>query len=176
MFTQRDRKDEDWGQWVVVEKNRDLPHPSGALPKVMDDLSNPADDEPDVPEKKDEDDAASRIWYAVSGSQNVRKLAEWIKYQTDLVLFAKATAANNKIGDSLPVVAAAAPKNKHAPEKASTDTVSRKLLVEVRLPLRTSEPADPADLVAKESTEAFCFQLQRIANFMELGEDPQKLI
>lgn len=165
MFTQRDKKDEDWGQWVVVEKNASLPHPSGVLPEPTDE---PAADESDVSGKKDtnDDDASSRIWYAVSGAQNIRNLAEWIKYQTDLVLFARATAANSAVATTIP----------DSPLNKSTETPSRKLMVEVRLPRRTSEPIDPVDFVTKESTEALCSQLQKIAGFMELNEDPQKLI
>lgn len=170
MFTQRDKKDEDWGQWVVVEKNVRLPHPSGVLPKPVDEPG--ATDQSDVSEKDaNDDDAPSRIWYAVSGAQNIRNLAEWIKYQTDLVLFAKTSAANSKTAD--PPSAMAAPDS---PWNRSVDTPSRKLMVEVRLPRRTSEPIDPADFVTKESTEAMCSQLQKIAGFMELNEDPQKLI
>lgn len=179
MFTQRDKKDEDWGQWVVVEKNRSLPHPSGVVPKPVDEPSQTTDDdESGGPEKKDaDDDTTSRVWYAVSGAKNVRNLAEWIRYQTDLVLFKKATGANNKTPNSPYVTTAAAmpdsPQDKPSP---LIGTPSRQLMVEVRLPRRNSDPADPADSITKESTEALCSQLQKIANFMELNEDPRKLI
>lgn len=179
MFTQRDRKDEDWGQWVVVEKNASLPHPSGTMPKPVDEPSSTADDDDSGDsEKKDTgDDAASRVWYAVSGAKNVRNLAEWIKYQTDLALFRKATATNNNTPNSPSVgttaTALASPWDKPPP---FVGTPSRQLMVEVRLPRRNSDPVDPADSATKESTEALCSQLQKIANFMELNEDPQKLI
>lgn len=178
MFTQRDKKDEDWGQWVVVEKNGSLPHPSGVVPKPVDEPSHTTDDELECSETKDaDDDATSRVWYAVSGAKNVRNLAEWIRYQTDLLLFRKATAANNKTPNSPYITAAAtmpdSPQDRLLP---LIGTPSRQLMVEVRLPRRNSDPVDTADSTTKESTEALCSQLQKIANFMELNEDPRKLI
>lgn len=181
MFTQRDKNDEDWGQWVVVQKNEGLPHPSGILSKSEDEARDLTDNGPSVLEREDEETIKSRVWYAVSGAQNVRRLAEWIQYQTDLALFKKATAASNITGDSsTPGVEATIPSDspkKYRPvsEKTSTDTPSRQLMVEVRMPQRSSKKADPADLVTKEATEIFFAQLQKIAGFMELNEQPQKL-
>lgn len=180
MFTQRNKKDDGWGRWVIVQKNKDLPHPSGALPKpdgpgdIQDDL-----DISEVLERQDGGVARSRIWYAISGAQNVRQLGEWIKYQSDLVFFKKAMASSNGSSASLsPTNAAAAaphtPKKKS--EKVTVNTPSRQLMVEVRLPQRSFEKMDPVELVTKESTEALYSRLQKIASFLELNEEPEKLI
>lgn len=177
MFTQRDRKDEDWGQWVVVEKNIDLPHPSGTVPKFDDKSSNILENQSNILEKEYEEIIKSRIWYAVCGARNVRHLAEWIMYQTDLALFKEVTPTNSRNRhSSFPMLVTDTPTGSQKRLRhTSTDTPSRQLMVEVRLPQRPAKKASPADLVTKESTEALFAQLQKIANFMELNEEPQRL-
>jgi hypothetical protein len=57
------------------------------------------------------------------------------------------------------------------------DTPSRQLMVEVRMPHRAASPKlRPEELVTKENTEAFYSQLLKIAGFMELNGESEKLI
>lgn len=57
------------------------------------------------------------------------------------------------------------------------DTPSRQLMVEVRMPHRTASPKlTPEELVTKENTEAFYSQLLKVAGFMELNGESEKLI
>ncbi|KAL7266339.1 hypothetical protein RUND412_011116 [Rhizina undulata] len=67
LFIQRNKSEEDWGQWIVVEKNPDLPHPSGILPKFDEPEIPPEDDDIPLPSPEDEEVAKARIWYAISG-------------------------------------------------------------------------------------------------------------
>ncbi|RPB17759.1 hypothetical protein P167DRAFT_601557 [Morchella conica CCBAS932] len=172
LFTQRDKREEDWGQWIVVQKNPTLPHPSGTLPS--DEPANPLDDAsslPDAPEEDDEEIAKARIWYAVEGASNIRHLAKWIRYQTDLYFFKKANES---------AAFAATPPDtprKKKKEEVMPDTPSRQLMVEVRMPHRTASPKlTPEELVTKENTEAFYSQLLKVAGFMELNGESEKLI
>ncbi|KAH0609324.1 uncharacterized protein H6S33_012810 [Morchella sextelata] len=173
LFTQRDKREEDWGQWIVVQKNPTLPHPSGTLPP-SDEPANPLDDDsslPDAPEEDDEEIAKARIWYAVEGASNIRHLAKWIRYQTDLYFFKKVSESS--------AFAATPPDTprKKKKEEIMPDTPSRQLMVEVRMPHRAASPKlRPEELVTKENTEAFYSQLLKIAGFMELNGESEKLI
>ncbi|KAL7268265.1 hypothetical protein RUND412_009122 [Rhizina undulata] len=55
LFIQRNKSEEDWGQWIVVEKNPDLPHPSGILPKFDEPEIPPEDDDIPLPSPEDEE-------------------------------------------------------------------------------------------------------------------------
>lgn len=173
LFTQRDKREEDWGQWIVVQKNPALPHPSGTLPPSDAPANSPQDDSslPDAPEEDDEEIAKTRIWYAIEGASNIRHLAKWIRYQTDLHYFKKVNESST--------FAATPPDTprKKKKEEVMPDTPSRQLMVEVRMPHRAvNATLKPEELVTKENTEAFYSQLLKVAGFMELNGESEKLI
>ncbi|KAL7267911.1 hypothetical protein RUND412_009486, partial [Rhizina undulata] len=92
--------EEDWGQWIIVEKNPDLPHPSKILPKFNEPEIPPENDEIPLPSPEDEEFAKARVRYAISGSEEIRKLSDWISYQYNIKAYNKAMADQHRLGGS----------------------------------------------------------------------------
>jgi hypothetical protein len=124
VFIQRDREEEDWGEWIVVERAENIPHPSGVLPPPPTVPSDNGVDEdaPEVPQPEDET-IRKRIWYAVSGKHDVKQLAEWIKFMGEMAIYEQDVANQQPITPESSV-------------PASPNRAGKNVLIEVRVPGR----------------------------------------
>ncbi|KAI5858138.1 hypothetical protein BZA05DRAFT_415498 [Tricharina praecox] len=172
LFTQRDPMEEDWGSWVVVEKGKNLPHPTGVLPPPPSIASDPGadheedhDEDQEEPEEYDEEAIRERVWYAVSEPCDIRQLADWIKYKGDSAIYEQATQNHPPTpGPSVPV----SPKNA---------TPARQFLSSVNVsPTKGGAPANapavPAAPVKKEDFMPLVDKIRKIADYFELMMNP----
>ena len=91
LFIQRDKNAEDWGRWIVIEKAKELPHPSGVLPP---NLAPPPQEEggeenaeqEEVVQVPDEE-RKKRVWFAISTSEEANALAKWVSYTAEMVFY-----------------------------------------------------------------------------------------
>jgi hypothetical protein len=163
LFHQRDYKEEDWGQWIVVEKGAALPHPSGVLPPPP---SMPSDsgmdaDMPELPQPDDEETIKERVWYAVSGADDIRDLAEWVRFKGETAIYWQELAKQQRPltpGPSVPV----SPSCKNP---AGLMSPSRHILDAVRVPIK--KPAEEK-VIKKEDYMPLVDKLKKVAMYMEV--------
>jgi hypothetical protein len=157
LFIRRDAREEDWGSWVVVEKGKFLPHPSGVLPPPPSISSDPGTDQEEE-EEYDEAEVRKRVWYAVSEPQNIHHLADWIKYKGDLAMYHQETR-----------VRPLTPASSVPASPSCSNTPTRQFLAAVNIP---SKKGGVPTLVAKEDYMPLVEKVHRIAEFFELSQNP----
>ncbi|TGZ81220.1 hypothetical protein EX30DRAFT_371580 [Ascodesmis nigricans] len=64
LFLYHYEKEEDWGHWIVVEKAEELQHPSGK-------------------EITEDDPEHGKMWFAVSGKEQLQRLAKWVRFRAE---------------------------------------------------------------------------------------------
>ncbi|KAF8539467.1 hypothetical protein BDD12DRAFT_837908 [Trichophaea hybrida] len=162
LFHQRDRKEEDWGQWIVVEKGSDLPHPSGVLPPPP---SMPSDsgldpDAPELPQLDDEDTIKERMWYCVDQPDDIRHLAEWIKFKGEMAIYWQ-EIAKQQPRPMTPVSS--------VPGSPMPMSPSRRLLEAVRVPATIKKKKDDERVVNRDEFMPLIEKLKKTAAFMEIA-------
>lgn len=155
LFLQRDKKEEDWGNWIVVEKGNDLPHPLGKVPPPP---SMPSDngmdiDVPEVPQPDDEETIAARVWYCLDTAEDVKRAADWIKCKGDTAIYWQEVLKQSR------------PMTPVSSVPASPMSPSRKVLDSVRAVKKREEE------VTKDHYMPLVDKLKKIAGFMGWWEE-----
>jgi hypothetical protein len=163
LFHTLDREDDDWGHWIVIEKNQTLPHPSGAFPPPptipSDNGMDPNAPAPSQPE--DEETVKGRIWYAVSEPENIRHLAEWVKFNGEMAIYWQEVAKTRPMtpGPSVPT----SPNG-----KGLGDTIgpSKQSALEIHVHSNIKRGTEAEDVVEGKFMP-LVEQLKRIAEYMD---------
>jgi hypothetical protein len=161
-FHQRDLREEDWGQWIVIEKGPGLPHPSGVIPPPP---SMPSDsgmdpDMPDLPQPDDEETIKDRVWYAVSEPEPIRALADWIRFKGETAIYWQEMAKQQRPPTPGPSVPA-------SPALAASP--SRHVVEAVRVPSKKGEEVKAEKVVRKEDFMPLVDKLKKIATYLEVA-------
>ncbi|KAA8913633.1 hypothetical protein FN846DRAFT_79705 [Sphaerosporella brunnea] len=166
LFIQRDWKDdEDWGRWIVIEKNPALPHPSGVLPPPP---SVPSDsgmdpDMPDLPVPDDEETVRARIWYLVSETADIQQLADWIRFKGEMALYEQELAKVQSPPTPGPSVPA-------SPSPNAAASPMRQVMEAVSVPVRKKDYYPLARTpVTKEGFMPLVDKLKKLASYFALG-------
>jgi len=180
LFVQREKRSEDWGRWIVIERALDLPHPSGSIPPHLLSPTVPPPPEPAPEEEgpRTEETIKKRIWYAISTSAEAVALVKWIRSTAEMVFYERevAVAAKSKAavaGGSLvrqrlqavevPMSPGMMKMMKKGPEEV------RRLGVVVKEGKRWDFVR--RDEVTKAGVEELCREVERVGGFWRLEEE-----
>lgn len=144
---------------MVVEKNSALPHPTGSIPPppaMPTDTDDP--DAPEVPLPDDPEVVKARVWYCIEGAEDLRGLADWIKYKGETELYNQ-ELAKQQTPPATTATTAISPTDKTIP--------GRHILEAVQVPLVKSSKQD---LVVKEDFMPLVEKIKKISGFMELAQ------
>ena len=155
LFIQRDAMEEDWGSWVVVEKGKNLPHPTGVLPPPPSISSDPGADQEEEQEEYDEEAIRERVWYAVSEPHDIHQLADWIKYKGDSAIYQQEIRPLTP-GPSVPA--------------SPSSTPTRQFLTAVSIPPKKGGVSGTP--VVKEDFMPLVEKIHKIADYFELMLNP----
>ena len=176
LFIQRDKRAEDWGSWIVIERAPELPHPSGSIPPnlLLTPEPCPSESDPSCPEASTESEIKKRVWYAISTSAEAFSLANWIKGTAEMVLYEKATKsaveAAASLGNSNPMrqrlQAVEVPMSPSMQKMVDRNPKEAKRLGFVV----SREKVDPKGIITKERIEELCKTIRVVGKYWELEE------
>ena len=125
---------------------------------------NPADDDDQPPEAEDEEVVRQRVWYCVDQPDDIRQLAEWIKYKGETAIYWQEFAKHPQQRPLTPMSSLPASPGPVSPSK-------RHLLqsVSVPSPSKKKHSGKERRLVNKDDFMPLVDKIKKIAAFMEVA-------